>query len=317
MEGYEMHALRGSREQRRVLRRRRDRGQGVATLQSKLSGRVWITRLGHEVLLADRHRNLLCRHICTKKSLHHNSSSLAKRPCCIPAQNAGVRRLHLITWGVMYSKNTRSCNPGLRALRRQDLKCKTPKLRIALQEAEEQLAQQANRAQCCARSSEELQAETYRLRQMALDDDIKRKNMLELFADQAKQMAAHTQLQRRRERQSMPWNWWPLKGGVHWCTEMRDWKKSPFWLLNIETYIQGICERICSNYFTFAATTVQTPRLGLAWLECFCFFLGGGGGWGGWAFPPNAIYCIKTIFCKCKACAGAICFLGWQSGQGF
>ena len=94
----------------------------------------------------------------------------------------------------------------LARMRRQDLKCKTPKLRIALQEAEEQLAQQANRAQCCARSSEELQAETYRLRQMALDDDIKRKNMLELFADQAKQMAAHTQLQRRRERQSMPWN---------------------------------------------------------------------------------------------------------------
>ena len=87
-------------------------------------------------------------------------------------------------------------------------------------------------------------------------------------------------LQRRCERQSMPWKWWPLQGGVHWFPEMRDWKKRPFWLLNIETYfIQGICERICSNYFTFAAATVQTLRLGPAWLECFCFFLGGGGGW--------------------------------------
>ena len=206
MEGYEMHALRGSREQRRVLREEEIKARALQHFRADSEWTSWITRLGHEVLLADRHRILLCRHICTKKSLHHNSSSLAKRPCCIPAQNAGVRRLHLITGGVMYSKNTRSCNPGLRALRRQDLKCKTPKLRIALQEAEEQLAQQANRAQCCARSSEELQAETYRLRQMALDDDIKRKNMLELFADQAKQMAAHTQLQRRRERQSMPWN---------------------------------------------------------------------------------------------------------------
>ena len=193
-----MHALRGSREQRRVLREEEIEARALQHFRAdsertSLDNQAWARsasrRQAQELAMqAYLHEEVAApqQQLAREEALLHTCSERRSEEAAFDKLRSYVLQEHTQLQSMLACIEAST----------YDLKCKTPKLRIALQEAEEQLAQQANCAQCCARTSEELQAETYRLRQMALDDDIKSKNMLELFADQAKQMAAHTQFHR-------------------------------------------------------------------------------------------------------------------------
>ena len=218
MEGYEVHALRGSREQRRVLREEEIEAIVAEMRERREEHRIHRRALQH--FRADSERTSLDNQAWARSASRRQAQELAMQAHLheevAASQQQLAREEALVLHTCSERRSEEAAFDNLRSYALQEhtqlqsrlahieasthaLQCKTPKLRIALHEAEEQIAQQASLAQCCARSSEELQAETYRLRQMALDDDIKRKNMLELFADQAKQMAAHTRFHRITE----------------------------------------------------------------------------------------------------------------------
>ena len=119
MEGYEMHALRGSREQRRVLREEEIEARALQHFRAdsertSLDNQAWARsasrRQAQELAMqAYLHEEVAApqQQLACEEALLHTCSERR-------SEEAAFDNLRSYS---MYSKNTRSCNPGLRTLR--------------------------------------------------------------------------------------------------------------------------------------------------------------------------------------------------------